>query len=201
MFVLKTKYYLSYQDGRAEGDREYYSREEAEEALLKHPDGRGMNIVEYENREYDSEAETRAHIQKVSQYLSRFASILLERGIVHDASKLGPIEKPHFDRETAKLKNLVYGTPEYMKSLERLQVALRHHYAANSHHPEHYQNGVNGMTLVDLVEMLCDWKAASERNKGNKLRLKTSFERFNIDPQLAEILTNTAKFFAWEIEE
>ena len=30
---------------------------------------------------------------------------------------------------------------------------------------EIYANGVAGMDILDLVEMLCDWKAASERTK------------------------------------
>ena len=36
----------------------------------------------------------------------------------------------------------------------------------NRHHPEHFgEDGIRGMNLPDVVEMLCDWKAASERTK------------------------------------
>ena len=51
------------------------------------------------------------------------------------------------------------------------------------------------MTLIDLVEMIADWKASSERyNSGNLLKsIELNIKRFNIEPQLAQILINTAK--------
>ena len=41
--------------------------------------------------------------------------------------------------------------------------ALQHHYEDNCHHPEHYRNGIHDMNMVDLIEMLCDWRAAIKR--------------------------------------
>lgn len=51
------------------------------------------------------------------------------------------------------------------------------------------------MTLVDIVEMLCDWKAASLRqNDGNLLKsIETNAQRFGYDDQLRRIFVNTAK--------
>ena len=51
------------------------------------------------------------------------------------------------------------------------------------------------MTLVDIVEMLCDWKAASLRhNDGNLLKsIEINANRFGYDDQLKQILINTAK--------
>jgi hypothetical protein len=76
---------------------------------------------------------------------------------------------------------------------------LRHHYDHNRHHPEHFSDGVNGMTLVDLIEMLADWKAATERhadgNLGKSLVIQQS--RFNLSAQLADILWNTATDAGW----
>ena len=78
--------------------------------------------------------------------------------------------------------------------------SLRHHYAHNRHHPEHFADGVNGMTLVDLVEMLADWKAATERTSPHgdlAESLPINGERYAIAPQLMDILTNTARHFGW----
>ena len=79
--------------------------------------------------------------------------------------------------------------------------ALAHHYANNRHHPEHHKNGVDDMTLIDVLEMLIDWKAASERhNDGNILKsIEKNADRFGLSPQLVKILENTAKtaFGAW----
>ncbi len=51
------------------------------------------------------------------------------------------------------------------------------------------------MTLVDIVEMLCDWKAASLRqNNGNLLKsIEVNAQRFGYDDQLKNIFINTAK--------
>jgi hypothetical protein len=56
------------------------------------------------------------------------------------------------------------------------------------------------MTLVDLVEMLCDWKAAGERHAdGGDLRrsLDHNAIRFSMADDLVEILNNTAREFGW----
>ncbi len=73
--------------------------------------------------------------------------------------------------------------------------ALKHHYENNEHHPEFHKDGINGMTLIDLIEMLCDWKASSERHENGDIfkSLKINTERFQISPQLLSILENTAK--------
>ena len=148
---------------------------------------------------YDSAPETLKHIRKVQANLGRFSRLLLERGEVHDDSKLGPEEKPFFDEFTPKLSAVTYGSPEYRAMLDGLRPALDHHNAANSHHPEHYPNGVDGFDLLDLVEMLCDWKAATERhNDGDIMRsIEINEKRFAIAPQLVSILRNTVLRLGW----
>ena len=75
--------------------------------------------------------------------------------------------------------------------------ALQHHYAQYRHHPEHFDNSVDDMNLIDIVEMFCDWKAASERQlDGNLLKsIEKNANRFSMDPQLKRILINTAKVY------
>lgn len=53
------------------------------------------------------------------------------------------------------------------------------------------------MTLIDIVEMLCDWMAAVKRhNDGNIYKsLNVCKERFHIDNQLYTILKNTIDYF------
>jgi hypothetical protein len=47
---------------------------------------------------------------------------------------------------------------------------LKHHYAHNRHHPEFFgEDGVDGMSLVDVIEMLADWKAATEHHDDGDL--------------------------------
>lgn len=148
---------------------------------------------------YDSKADTLLHIKRVSELLNQSAIKLIERGLVHDNSKLEEPEKSYFDRLTPLLKSLTYGSDEYKSSLSELKEALTHHYANNSHHPEHYDNGVNDFDLFDLIEMFVDWKAATERTKDGDIykSIQHNKVRFDLSEQLSKILENTAKRLDW----
>ena len=139
--------------------------------------------------------ETQKHIEKVRKYIRFFTDRLTTRGVNHDAAKLESPEIEIFAEHTDALKETTYGSTEYKKHLEAMKPALDHHYATYRHHPEHFQNGINDMNLIDLIEMLADWKAASERQvNGNLLTsIEQNAVRFNIDDQLKQILLNTAK--------
>jgi hypothetical protein len=201
---------------------------------------------------YDSRADTLAHINRVRELLAEAMDNLALRAERHDASKLEEPEKSTFDACTLKLKSMAYGSDEYKAALAELKPALDHHYAANSHHPEHYpkrpvgptsdmlraaaaemeatakehigrapqgevnalldfakfqrdtadqlESSVNGMSLFDVLEMLLDWKAATERMKGGgdiRRSLEINRERFKLTPQLESILANTIRELNW----
>lgn len=151
--------------------------------------------------QYDSRVDTYEHIGKVNSYMLDCAINLANRGSAHDQSKLVSPEKEAFDQLPAKLKDFAYGSEEYKAALRELKPALEHHYAQNTHHPEHFKDGVGGMSLFDLIEMLMDWKAASERMKdgGNIARsIEINEERFGINPQLARIMRNTVAEMGWK---
>lgn len=152
---------------------------------------------------YDSTQDTMDHIGKVRQHIAACVDSLQFRAQVHDASKLLPPEKEAFDEVTPQLRGLTYGSDEYKASIAKLGPALEHHYFINSHHPEHYINGINGMSLLDLLEMLCDWKAASERhNDGDIMRsIIVNKERFAISDQLTGILERTCRELEWCADE
>jgi len=136
------------------------------------------------------------HINEVRRLLRVVAVELLIRGEQHDQSKLSPEELDTFAEYGPKLKDVTYGSAEYKQYLTEMKVALDHHYANNRHHPEFYEiAGVGGMTLIDLVEMFCDWLAASKRHADGDIRksIENNRERFKLSPQLAAILDNTAR--------
>jgi len=192
---------------------------------------------------YDSKLDTLEHIDKVRFLLSLVLQNLGERSNAHDASKIDSPEKEAFDEFTPKLKDSTYGSDEYKGFLAAMKPALDHHYAANSHHPEHYRwwcgicdgrfteaqwedapqgpndsgqrycpvcsrngiiyeswlepktdKGLHGMTLLDIIEMLCDWKAATLRHKdGDLLRsIDLNQKRFGYSEEMRRILRNTA---------
>lgn len=138
---------------------------------------------------------TAEHIAKVGLHLSTVIHRLACRAVVHDASKWSPEEWPAFEKATPRLAEVEYGTKEYKECLRDIRPAVDIHQARNSHHPEHYVHGVYGMNLLDLIEMLCDWKAATERNKNGDIlkSLEHNRERFQLDDQLYTILENTVR--------
>ena len=143
--------------------------------------------------------ETMKHIHMVRGLLYKMIVELDDRARKHDQSKLESPEAEILAEFTPDLSKTQYGTPEYTALLEKVRPALDHHYANNSHHPEFHSSGIDGMTLLDIVEMFCDWKAATERmHDGNiKKSLDINKKRFGISPQLHKIMENTLKELGW----
>ena len=176
---------------------------------------------------YDSKEDTLNHVITVRKYAGMLQNALFEQSLKHDKSKTEEPEKAIFDEFTPKLKYSTYGSDEYKSYLKEMKVALDHHYANNSHHPEHFKkyicNGcfkeykempnscdvcgysqfqeepdISQMTLVDLCEMISDWKAATLRhNDGDILKsLEINQKRFRYSDELKQILANTViKYF------
>lgn len=143
----------------------------------------------------ECQVETQKHIELVRKYLRFMTDRLTTRGVEHDRLKLESPEVEIFAEYTPKLAASTYDSEEYNSFLKEMNVALQHHYAHYRHHPEHFDRGINDMTLIDIVEMLCDWKAASLRqHDGNLLKsIEQNARRFGYDDQLKQILINTAK--------
>lgn len=143
---------------------------------------------------------TAVHKAHVMKYLLSFSGRLMWRALTHDLSKFGSFERAVFSEVTPQFKDNPYGSDGYKDCLKALGPALEHHLASNRHHPEHFGDaGVDGMTLVDLVEMVCDWKAASKRHPGSTLlkSLEVNEKRFSLERQLLRILENTAEQLKW----
>lgn len=144
---------------------------------------------------------TREHIAQVQDLVLEVVTNLLHRGQQHDASKLEHPEVEGFTQYTPRLAELTYGSPEYKETLAAMQdTTLKHHYEHNRHHPEHFKMGVMDMNLIDLIEMICDWKAATLRHKDGSITksLEINRERFDIREPLASILENTVRDLGWD---
>lgn len=173
---------------------------------------------------YDSTEDTMKHIERVRELLGVAQVNIVSRGERHDQSKLIAPEKEAFDRGTQALKGMEYGSPEYRASFAKygMKDAVDHHYRHNTHHPDYYAyvnsagelnapagkkdedrltNGaaVGEMSLFDVLEMLIDWKAASERHEtGDILKsIEINRTRFGLSDQLTAILYATAAEMGW----
>ena len=138
----------------------------------------------------ECQVETQKHIERVRFYIRKFTDALTTRGVNHDHCKLEEPEVSVFAEHTPALATVGYQTPEYQEHMAAMKSQSRHH-------PEHFDDGILGMNLIDLCEMFCDWKAATERhNDGNLLKsIQINAQRFGYDDQLKRIFLNTAKLF------
>ncbi len=145
----------------------------------------------------EASVEIYKHKLLVNKLLNLVIQNLMNRALIHDQSKLEDYEIDLFTEFTPRLSALTYGSEEYNENKKQLDKALKHHYANNRHHPEHFPNGIKDMDLIDLVEMICDWKAATSKHAdGNILiSIDKNQERFGYSSDLAQIFKNTVKLF------
>ena len=148
---------------------------------------------------YDSTVDTKEHQHNVAGFLYEIMGALGSRASGHDKSKLSSPEKDCFDEVTPKLKGLTYGSEEYRSTLREMDEALKHHYSVNRHHPEHFAEGINGMNLIDLIEMFCDWKAATLRHEDGDMQrsIDINSDRFHLPEKLVSMFKNTVNDFGW----
>lgn len=174
---------------------------------------------------YDSRAATLEHIGEVRHQLLQVLDDLQRRALMHDASKLVEPEVSVFDEFTPLLKDLTYGSDEYNACLAAMGEGLKHHYRVSDHHPEHFipgdpvaiysagypdsawqqgkmliqAEGIHGMNLVQMLEMLADWKAATLRHADGDLRrsIEHNAERFGFGDEIKRLLLHTAAYFGW----
>jgi len=135
------------------------------------------------------------HILFVRTYLDRLANTLVMRGLLHDASKTNDDEFDGFVKIGKISRTYPYGSDEYKQSMRDNKDVIDLHYSRNPHHPEHHKNGVADMSLIDIIEMVCDWKAASEVYGKTSFEdsLKISIERFGLTSEQEYLVKLIAK--------
>lgn len=143
--------------------------------------------------------ETVQHCRRVGLYILQCTEELNNRAINHDVSIFRPDEFDLFAQETPGLRELEYDSEEYRAALDRLRPALVRHYAGNRHHPDYHDGGVESMNLLDLIEMLADWKAAAERQVRGSLAksIKLNAKRFDYGDDIENLLMVTARDLGW----
>lgn len=141
---------------------------------------------------YESIGDTLDHKAKVAALMIAMINDLMQRAAHHDDSKLQEPERSGYDALGVAMQGVAYGTPEYFAAIAANRPTVAHHYAHNRHHPEYHPDGVNDMTLDDLVEWACDCEGAAQRRGQHAIdHAAEIFTRFEIGPQLQRIILNT----------
>lgn len=145
------------------------------------------------------------HREIVRKNFNLFIAKLHERSDLHDLSKFLEDEFDGFQKADEAGLYTKFGTGEYKKLIAENE-GIRLHYQRNTHHPEHYKDGSEGishvfevekMSFLDIVEMVIDWKSASETYGKNFMEgLDYSLERFRCDEKcrwLIKMIANEIK--------
>jgi len=132
------------------------------------------------------------HKRRVAGYMQIIASELFKRAAIHDNSKFSPEEFDLYEQVFPELQKHAFGSEQIKAAYKQLGPALEHHLQVNRHHPEYFEQGINGMNLIDVLEMVCDWLAASARSQtGIHKGLLLNRERFGIDSQTFGLIERT----------
>lgn len=120
------------------------------------------------------------HVAIVRKNLAKISNALNERARVHDLSKFSEDEFAGFVEVNRIAREHPYGSKEYVESLKDNKV-IELHFSRNSHHHEYYPHGVADMSLLDIIEMVADWKAASETYGQTSFADALEFQRKRFD--------------------
>lgn len=142
------------------------------------------------------ESETMEHKTRVSIMLTRISKDLVRRGKIHDNSKFKSPEREIYNMNHEKLQQVKFGTDEYDKLMNgEMAVAIDHHYKENDHHPEHFEDGVVNMNLVQILEMLADINAVADAKGTDVIKTLPEFMRKkNIPENFYTIFRNTLEY-------
>ena len=125
-----------------------------------------------------------SHQMRVYQLMYRLSKLIEERSLSHDASKFQPDELPAYEKYVPLLAAATTAE-EFNKLKEEFKPTRDLHKSRNRHHVEFHENGAEGMTLVDLVELFAD--AVS----GSRGSVEERIAKLDIPEVLIQILYNT----------
>lgn len=139
--------------------------------------------------------ELRKHVWNVQALMNSCIVHLISRAHSHDYSKIEDVEKEAFIKYAPELNRTQYGSPEYEEIVKKAEEAASFHHKHNNHHPEHFRNGIQGMDLMGLTEMLCDWIAATKRSPGGNIfrSIDINQRKYGYSEDVKKILINTAR--------
>lgn len=109
--------------------------------------------------------------QKLADHLRSLGAVehaekLLERGIIHDNSKISCEEELRALSMIINDKSSLRDAKVQLSQIKKECIKL--HWEHNTHHPEHYNSCID-MPRLDIQEMVCDWYARSLQYETNFL--------------------------------
>jgi len=144
-----------------------------------------------ENLEWATESENLKHAYDEGQRISNAKYVVICEEL--DLLTIGTPKmeeslkaKGYANASSASIFNCINGSSETHLGFNFISYPIAEFYEPNK---------LEHMNLVDLIELLADWKAASERNKNGCIynSIEINSYRYNICPQVRKILENTVR--------
>lgn len=133
------------------------------------------------------------HKLLVFWYIIKFCRVLIIRGLKHDNSKFSKEEFEYVYLLSKNDKTIKFGTQEYYDLVDSIGPAKRAHFIRNRHHVE-FHNSIKDMNLIDLIECLADWLAATKRKSGDIYNsIDINKEKYKIGEKTKNRLISTIK--------
>lgn len=170
-----------------------YKKERENDPIIDIQIGGDVNVV------YSGDAQAQNTIKSILKHKESVKNRLLfliaelkKRADVHDDSKLRSPEVNYLI-EMDKEGKVKYGSDAYFEKMKRWECFFNHHYKENTHHPDHYQLGVDDMNIADLCEYMIDVVSYFEDlHVADAINtIDAQQERFGLSDQLANVLKNT----------
>lgn len=152
------------------------------------------------------------HLMFVRFALHSVTHALDQRADIHDASKMLDDEFAGFSRINAAARINKFGSPEYAEGMRREKPTIDLHFSRNTHHAEFYakhpealmnNRGAEGMTFLDVIEMVCDWWGAgkgydSKKPWAESVALNLEQKGKYLSPEQIWLVKEVAAFLATE---
>ena len=132
----------------------------------------------------------KTHVYDFQEAINTICKALTTRAKTHDASKLKEPELTQYTEAAEKLEKFKPGSSDYLKIRDKYAIILSKHFTKNSHHPEHFKNGFNDMSILDLVDVLVDWKLDCGDGDWNKF-VDDRRDYYGMSDQVVQIFKNS----------
>lgn len=110
----------------------------------------------------------------------------------HDQSSLNGSEFRIYEEHFDELQKYPMFDPRRDAVLKEMRVATMYHHNANDHHPEHFDDGINGMNLIQMIEFVADIMSQSEQNGIDVYEMLPLLkDQYDISSQLYQVILNT----------
>ena len=128
----------------------------------------------------------------VQDKLSTVARELISRGRHHDNSTLGSPELEIYHRHFNEYRMYKFGDPRRDEVMNHMAEAIGHHFQYNDHHPEHFDNGINDMNLIQLMQFTAAIMSWSEQEQVDIFELLPIIrDKCGMSDQVYQLIQNT----------